>query len=114
MRCQCADDGAGYDVGRECYNEAVFGFVLCDTCERLGCVSHKTRYARIDVLFGNLAYQFRQTVADYLPRNYEAVTAHAPDCGVVIVGHDDHGWTLDDYVIPRLASGLIRAYEVKS
>jgi hypothetical protein len=30
-----------------------------------------------------------------------------------ITGTDQAGWTLDDYVIPRLASGLIVAKEVE-
>jgi hypothetical protein len=31
----------------------------------------------------------------------------------VIYGHDDAGWTLDGYVLPRLASGLLFATEVE-
>ena len=50
------------------------------------------------------------TVRDYLPDNYEA--HHEVTTGRIIVhGRDDHGWTLDGYVIPRLASGLIVAEE---
>ena len=50
------------------------------------------------------------TVQGYLPENYIAVdyTGH-----ICVVGFDDHGWTLDGYVIPRLASGLIPAKEIK-
>lgn len=46
----------------------------------------------------------------YLPSNYkvEGLTA----LGIVIGGEDYHGWTLDDYVIPRLGSGLMRAEEI--
>ena len=45
----------------------------------------------------------------YLPSNYFAFTfAH----DVIIVGIDEGGWTLEDYVIPRLASGLIWATPV--
>lgn len=58
-------------------------------------------------------------VARYLPSNYEIVDLIFPDIAeqilpeiVVIQGTDVAGWTLDDYVIPRLASGLIRAEEV--
>ena len=60
-------------------------------------------------------------VARYLPSNYEIVGLIFPDIAdqvlpdiVVIQGTDVAGWTLDDYVIPRLASGLIRAEEVHS
>ena len=51
------------------------------------------------------------TVSDYLPPNYTAAQLGEV---VVIVGKDDHGWTLDGYVIPRLGSGLIVAKEVTS
>ena len=50
-------------------------------------------------------------VQAYLPRNYEAFP-HTE--GILIVGHDDAGWTLDGYVIPRLASGLIGCRELVS
>lgn len=52
-----------------------------------------------------------ETVAAYLPRGYW-VTGSTDD-EVAISGIDDAGWTLDDYVIPRLASGMIHAREVK-
>lgn len=52
----------------------------------------------------------------YLPANYVIVGG---DIGTipgkpvyVIAGVDDAGWTLDDYVIPRFASGLIWVQEV--
>lgn len=45
----------------------------------------------------------------YLPSNYH-VTGATPD-EIYIAGEDHAGWTLDDYVIPRLASGLIVAKE---
>lgn len=47
-----------------------------------------------------------ELVQDYLPSNYQAV--EGPD-GIVIEGADNAGWTLEEYVIPRLASGLIFA-----
>jgi hypothetical protein len=63
-----------------------------------------------------------EKVAAYLPRNYtvEGVALDRPfkdrpeymESVVVIGGRDDHGWTLDRYVIPRLASGLMRADEI--
>lgn len=48
-------------------------------------------------------------VRAYLPSNYQAVAQD--DGSILIVGVDRAGWTLADYVIPRLASGLIRAVE---
>jgi hypothetical protein len=50
-------------------------------------------------------------VAPYLPHNYFARdnVSHT-----LIFGQDIAGWTLDEYVIPRLASGRIHAAEVRS
>ena len=50
-------------------------------------------------------------VEAYLPENYEVVSETTSPEGwlrVAIRGEDVAGWTLDDYVIPRLASGLMR------
>jgi hypothetical protein len=52
------------------------------------------------------------TVKAYLPGNYRIT--EATDTQITITGQDNAGWTLDDYVIPRLASGLIFAREVSS
>ena len=59
-------------------------------------------------------------VQAYLPWSFEATEVFAPvpledgvEKVIVIVGYDQQGWTLDGYVIPRLASGLIFATEVK-
>jgi len=61
-----------------------------------------------------------EKVAAYLPRNYtvEGVAQDHPfkddyaETVVVVGGRDDHGWTLDGYVIPRLGSGLMGATEI--
>lgn len=59
----------------------------------------------------------QRQVEAYLPDNYRVVrqcamqTAKDPIM-FIIEGEDRMGWTLDDYVIPRLASGLIFAMEV--
>lgn len=56
-------------------------------------------------------------VRSYLPSNYEVHSSHlgepvnAGRVHVVIQGHDHAGWTLDGYVIPRLASGNLMAHE---
>mgnify|MGYP003677767850 CR=1 FL=1 len=47
---------------------------------------------------------------EYLPGNQAGKTSNA--MRIVIRGYDIAGWTLDDYVIPRLASGMIVAVEV--
>ena len=46
----------------------------------------------------------------YLPSNYIAFTWGT---GVWIEGNDVAGWTLSDYVIPRLASGGFYASEMR-
>lgn len=50
------------------------------------------------------------TIRRYLPANY---TADSDGTDVFIHGVDRAGWTLDGYVIPRLASGLYHAKEVQ-
>lgn len=74
-------------------------------------------------LHGNITVE---VVAAYLPQNYRVIavetgteeetekfsgTAGKP-CRAIIGGTDNHGWTLDGYVIPRLGSGLIAAREI--
>lgn len=62
-------------------------------------------------------------VAQYLPANYSVIgrTMKLEDSdtyidvqGILIAGRDNAGWTLDDYVIPRLGSGMIACSEVES
>jgi hypothetical protein len=50
------------------------------------------------------------TIERYMPSNYTAVQ-HTADI-ILIEGEDVAGWTLDGYVIPRLASGMHYAREV--
>lgn len=68
----------------------------------------------------------RRHLEAYLPGNYRVIHEYTvddprpshnegPDArpnAFVIEGKDDAGWTLDAYVIPRLASGLIWAQEI--
>lgn len=61
-------------------------------------------------------------LAAYMPGNYKIIwqgdyqEADHPhpilDPVTVIAGEDNAGWTLDDYVIPRLASGMYFAKEI--
>ena len=51
-------------------------------------------------------------IKSYLPANYHVVHVDPNGQGILIAGEDDHGWTLDDYVIPRFGSGLIACREV--
>src|SRR5688572_28803012 len=57
-----------------------------------------TRRAIVKTTRGNV-------VAAYLPSNYSVVGA-TPEGWTIVEGKDVAGWTLDGYVIPRLASGL--------
>jgi hypothetical protein len=81
------------------------------------------RYAEIDLSVA-LSYKDMddedlsnevQRVQAYLPRGWIAtlVTKSLEDEGfkrvIAITGHERMGWTLDDYVLPRLASGNIFA-----
>ena len=77
------------------------------------------------IVKGNQGRKSLRLVRSYLPTNYEATFITAIDGngneatsytsgsfdGIVIEGYDRAGWTLDAYVIPRLASGLIVAKE---
>jgi hypothetical protein len=51
-------------------------------------------------------------VAQYLPQNYKVLGRTCDNTGTIIVGVDNAGWTMDDYVIPRLGSGMIYCEEV--
>lgn len=56
--------------------------------------------------------QSTEAVARFLPSNYAVVSTSEE--GVLIEGEDNAGWTLDGYVLPRLASGLYFGEEVTS
>jgi hypothetical protein len=50
-----------------------------------------------------------EAIVRYMPSNY---TVRVQGDDVLISGIDNAGWTLDGYVIPRLASGLYFAEEI--
>jgi hypothetical protein len=52
-----------------------------------------------------------ERVAAYMPSNYDVVSHD--ETSVMIQGQDNAGWTLDDYVLPRLASGCMFGTEVR-
>lgn len=75
----------------------------------------RTRYAIVKNA------QTRKQAEAYLPGNYEVIDEYAESYKYgsarpvfLIAGTDSHGWTLDEYVIPRYASGLIWAVECDS
>ena len=51
-------------------------------------------------------------VAQYLPLRYKVI-GKSLEGNVLIAGTDNHGWTLEDYVIPRLGSALIHCEELQ-
>ncbi len=53
-------------------------------------------------------------VRRYLPSNYEVIglSEHEGRSVAVVAGRDNAGWTLHDYVLPRLASGLYGGREI--
>lgn len=55
-----------------------------------------------------------EAVARYLPSGWQVLSTWAEGvyAMALIGGTDRAGWTLDDYVIPRLASGMRYASEV--
>jgi hypothetical protein len=73
-----------------------------------------TRTATVTVRRGD-AGAARREVSAYLPSNYTVigVAGRGDDgCVVTIQGQDSAGWTLDGYVLPRLASGMLYGKEV--
>ena len=50
-------------------------------------------------------------VRRYLPSNYSAMEWR--EGLILIYGNDVHGWTMQGYVLPRLASGMIIAREIR-
>jgi hypothetical protein len=85
--------------------------IVRDELEKAGVLTQPKRSAIVEVDRGRTVAQ----VQHYLPGNFEARDFADVTLGDVILieGYDRAGWTLDEYVIPRLASGLIVAKEVK-
>lgn len=76
-----------------------------------------TRKARVELksdLLSTVPAELN-VVKRYLPGNYRAtISSDDESVFILIEGQDDHGWTLDGYVIPRLGTGLIVAKEISS
>lgn len=55
-----------------------------------------------------------KVVENYLPSNYAVIFSGVFEGRevTVIEGQDNAGWTLDGYVLPRLASGLYFGQEI--
>lgn len=72
--------------------------------------THNYRMAIISSSEATIESDLRSVQA-YMPGNYQAV--EMPNNTIAIVGIDVAGWTMHEYVIPRLASGLWWANELK-
>lgn len=77
-----------------------------DSLEAAEVISPKVN--RVAVVTGGA--RDAQQVKAFMPSNY---LVRVREGVIFIEGEDVAGWTLDGYVIPRLASGLIEAVEVK-
>ena len=66
------------------------------------------RYALIQV--SNHRQDNKNVIDRYLPDNYSVT--YTDNSRIIISGDDVAGWTLQGYVIPRLASGNIVAMEI--
>ena len=51
-------------------------------------------------------------MAPYLPKNFTVLGRTFDNRCTIIVGGDDHGLSLDAYVIPRLVSALLHCEEI--
>jgi len=76
--------------------------------------SKPERVAHITIDAGHSSSLSLDYVQRYLPSNYEATEEITEDGKeeIQIRGRDNAGWTLDGYVIPRLASANVYAVEV--
>lgn len=73
------------------------------------------RYAKVVVPETKTPAGYAENIRRYLPRagNYwvASIVLGVPPW-ILIAGEDQDGWTLDEYVIDRLWTGIIRAREI--
>jgi hypothetical protein len=74
----------------------------------------KIRYARVSTV-----RESTEGIERYLPANYRVVYVHSDDTQplqqfLIVAGEDNAGWTMEDYVVPRLQSGMIGVREINS
>lgn len=89
-----------------------------DHCPECGCEEYETvcDYVAPNRFAAVTGARSADEVSAYLPSNYEVYGHRFPDgpsgrIVILIRGSDVAGWTLNDYVIPRLASGLMACTE---
>lgn len=105
--CHCGSSRGNSDHCPECGCEE-----FESVCDHVHEVKHgpTMRFAKVT------GARSADEVSAYLPANYHVYGHRFPDgpsgrIEVLIRGEDSHGWTLNDYVIPRLASGLMGCEE---
>ena len=88
--------------------------IVRDELEKAGVLTQQKRRAIVELDEADRERHLN-LINNYLPANFTAkLVAHPREVKayILIEGYDRAGWTLDGYVIPRLASGLIAAKEV--
>lgn len=87
--------------------------IVRDELSKAGVAVQRKRHAIIEC--GQSVHPAIAAVKKFLPSNYTAKegSGYAGAC-IEIEGYDRAGWTLDNYVIPRLASGMIIAKELSN
>ena len=95
---------------QQTFGDASWADISAGVYERFHA-SEEVLHIAVDVPDNEEVEVTAERVARYLPGNYEVVdTGDAGWDGQVLVkGTDVAGWTAVDYVIPRLASGLLTA-----
>jgi hypothetical protein len=73
-------------------------------------MDHHIRTARKATRYALVNTPDSERIAPYLPSNYRI--EGEVEGGTLISGTDSAGWTMDDYVLPRLGSGLYFGHEV--
>lgn len=69
---------------------------------------------RSSIRIARIHHGSAEEVTAYLPNNYRVLGNELGTDALLVVGRDDHGWTLDGYVLPRLGSGMIFGEEITS
>lgn len=74
------------------------------------------RYATVSRRQGRTQADDERSVAALLPSRYDVVRSWEQGASrvVLVAGQDFAGWTMDGYVLPRLASGGWYGHEVDS
>lgn len=83
-----------------------------DCCTHLDDLQSPNEHQPNKIRIARIFSTDRETIAGYLPKNYRVASSDDNDGSTIVVGTDDHGWTLDAYVLPRLGSALLAGQEI--